>query len=103
MSVLKVSTAVGRVLRAARQRADWTARHELTAVLATKLARQLDAAESSSEVVRLTREITALIGTLPGEKPAPPDPGGDDEPDAIDRELEAIVGAGPEVGDSPHS
>lgn len=104
MGALKVATAVGRVVRAARQRPEWTAAHELTAVLVTRLARQLDRAEGSAEVVRLTREIRALIGTLPGETPAaPPDRGGDDEPDEIDRELAGIVGAAPEVGNSPHS
>lgn len=104
MGALKVSTAVNRVIRDGRAHADWSAAHELTAVLAVRLAKQLDAATGSADVVRLTREIRSLLGTLPGATPVPPDAeAGEDEPDAVDLELAAIVGARPEMGNAPHA
>lgn len=99
-----IATAVRRAIDGARADARWSPAHELTAVLAVKLAKQLQAAESTSDVVRLTRELRSVMATLPNGAPAAPEPdaeGGDsgDGDDAIDRELAEIVGTGPEVGD----
>ena len=98
-----ITTAVRRTVDAARADAAWSPAHEVTAVLAVKLAKQLQAAESTSDVVRLTRELRSLLGALPNGEPAP-DPGaGGGGGDAIDAELAAIVGTGPEVGDPAHA
>lgn len=104
MGALKVSTAVRRVLRVARADARWSPAHELTATLALKVATQLDSVTAAGEVVRLTRELGALMAKLPDGTPAPPDPeGGDGDDDPIDRELAEIVGAGPALGDPAHT
>lgn len=95
-----IATAVRRAIDGARNDARWSPAHELDAVLAVKLAKQLQAAESTSDVVRLTRELRSIMATLPNGTPAPaPEDGDGGDGDDIDRELAEIVGTGPEVGD----
>lgn len=108
MGAPRITTVVRRVIRAARADARWSPAHELTGVLAVKIATQLEAATGGAEVVRLTRELRALMALLPQGVPAPVPPddeGGadDDEGDPIDRELAEIVGTGPTVGDTSHA
>jgi hypothetical protein len=104
MGALKVGTAVRRVVNHARSDARWRPAHELTAVLALKVAARLDDAPTAGEAVRLTRELRSLMAELPDGVPAPPDPGGGEgERDAIDDELAEIVGSGPEMGHAAHS
>lgn len=99
-----IASAVRRSLEVARGNVGWSAAHEVTAVLAVKLARQLSAAESTSDVVRLTRELRSLMATLPDGLPAPlpPDSGEEATGDDVDAELAAIVGSGPTLGDSTY-
>ncbi|HET6742398.1 MAG TPA: hypothetical protein VFH76_25815 [Kribbella sp.] len=101
-----IATAVRRSLEVARSGPGWSPAHDLTAVLAVKLAKQLTAAESTSDVVRLTRELRALMSTLPDALPAPMPADADEseggEADDIDAELAEIVGSGPEVGNPAH-
>jgi hypothetical protein len=104
MGALKVATVVRRVVKTARADARWSPAHELTAVLALKVASRLDDTTSAGEAVRLTRELRSLMAELPDGVPVPPDPGGgEDDGDDIDRELADIVGSGPEMGHATHS
>jgi hypothetical protein len=104
MGALKVATAVRRVLKSARSDDRWRPAHELTAVLALRVAARLDEATTAGEAVRLTRELRSLMAELPDGTPVPPDPGGDgDDGDDVDRELAEIVGSGPEMGHAAHS
>lgn len=105
MGALKTSTVVRRVIAAARKREGdrWTPDQELTANLAVRMAGQLDSASSVSDVVRLTREVRALVAELAPPAPQRPTPDEDGEPDDIDRELADIVGRGPEMGDAPYA
>lgn len=99
-----MATVVRRVVKSARADARWSPAHELTAVLALKVAVRLDDTTSAGEAVRLTRELRSLMAELPDGVPVPPDPGGgEDDGDDIDRELADIVGSGPEMGHAPHS
>lgn len=106
MGALKTSTVVRRVIAAARKRegARWSPDQELTANLAVRMAGQLDTATTVSDVVRLTREVRALVAELAppaAVRPTPDEDGDSDDP--IDRELAAIVGSGPEMGNAPHA
>lgn len=103
-----VRGAVATALRAARSAGRLQPWHEPGAAVALKLAAALSRKDvSTQELVRLSASLRATLEALPlapTDMPPvpPPDEGGSGEPDAVDRELAAIVGSGPTLGDQTH-
>lgn len=99
----------------ARVEGRFTGVHEPLAVLAARMAGQWQREKETPELVRLSRELRALLAALPLAAPAGLDgslnrdgdggSGGDSDDDAspsgFDAELAELLGAGPTMGDSP--
>lgn len=108
--------AVNRAVRQARKHGRITDHDEPFVTLAVILADQLDIAAGDSnagDVARLTKPLRDLLNDLPLRAEEVPDgrpvftsvDDEDAEParDPVDAELETLVGAGPEVGDTEES
>lgn len=88
---------------------------EPLAVLAARMAGQWQRSTDPAELVRLSKEIRAILAALPLGAPAGLDGdlnrgdesggGGDSDddtsPSGLDAELAELLGAGPTLGDSP--
>lgn len=105
-----MKASVSAAIRAARTAGRLKPWHEPAAAVATKLAGSLDAAElSTMDLTRLSGELDKMLSRLPLAEPGPersgddrsgPAAGGAGEGESRTVGLAAVVGSGPEVGDT---
>lgn len=107
--------SIVRAVNQARAEGRFTGVDEPLAVLAARMAGQWQRSTDPAELVRLSRELRAILAALPLAAPAGLDgdpnrgrgdgSGGDSDDDAspssLDDELAELLGSGPTLGDSP--